>query len=97
MRTGNLYGGLALAGLSLFISATLVLLLPRKHGAVDELIAGEWSANLTLGLFQGCPSSGSSGHFAKPLTELYVVPRYTFSERRVRMSLRAETKFVIRL
>jgi MFS transporter, ACS family, tartrate transporter len=32
MRTGNLYGGLALAGLSLFISATLVLLLPRKHG-----------------------------------------------------------------
>jgi MFS transporter, ACS family, tartrate transporter len=32
MRTGNLYGGLALAGLALFISATLVLLLPRKHG-----------------------------------------------------------------
>jgi ACS family tartrate transporter-like MFS transporter len=34
MRTGNLYGGLALAGLSLFISATLVLLLPRKLRAL---------------------------------------------------------------
>jgi ACS family tartrate transporter-like MFS transporter len=31
-RTGNLYAGLAIAGLSLFASATLVLLLPRgKH------------------------------------------------------------------
>jgi D-galactonate transporter len=30
MRTGNLYGGLALAGVFLFISVTLVLLLPRK-------------------------------------------------------------------
>ena len=31
-RTGNLYAGLALAGLSLFASAALVLLLPRgKH------------------------------------------------------------------
>jgi len=29
-RTGSLYGGLAVAGLSLFVSATLVLLLPRK-------------------------------------------------------------------
>jgi MFS transporter, ACS family, tartrate transporter len=31
--TGNLYGGLALAGVSLFVSATLVLLLPRKARA----------------------------------------------------------------
>jgi ACS family tartrate transporter-like MFS transporter len=30
MRTGNLYGGLALAGVFLFVSVTLVLLLPRK-------------------------------------------------------------------
>jgi ACS family tartrate transporter-like MFS transporter len=29
MRTGNLYAGLAIAGVSLFISATLVLFLPR--------------------------------------------------------------------
>jgi MFS transporter, ACS family, tartrate transporter len=33
MRTGNLYAGLALAGLPLFLSATLVLLLPRKASA----------------------------------------------------------------
>ncbi len=32
-RTGNLYGGLAIAGVSLFISATLVLLLPRRARA----------------------------------------------------------------
>jgi len=30
MRTGNLYDGLALTGVCLFVSATLVLLLPRK-------------------------------------------------------------------
>jgi ACS family tartrate transporter-like MFS transporter len=30
MRTGNLYGGLALAGFFLFVSAVLVLLLPRR-------------------------------------------------------------------
>ena len=29
-KTGNLYAGLAIAGVSLFLSATLVLLLPRK-------------------------------------------------------------------
>lgn len=29
-RTGSLYGGLALAGVSLFVSATLLLLLPKK-------------------------------------------------------------------
>jgi ACS family tartrate transporter-like MFS transporter len=29
-RTGDLYAGLAIAGVSLFISATLVLLLPKK-------------------------------------------------------------------
>jgi len=40
---------------------------------------------------------GVVGDFAKLLTELYVVPRYTSSERRVRMSSRAETKFVTRL
>jgi ACS family tartrate transporter-like MFS transporter len=33
MRTGNLYAGLAIAGVSLFISATLVLLLPKKARA----------------------------------------------------------------
>src|SRR6267143_394975 len=33
MKTGNLYAGLAIAGVSLFISATLVLLLPRKARA----------------------------------------------------------------
>jgi MFS transporter, ACS family, tartrate transporter len=32
MRTGNLYAGLAIAGVPLFISATLVLLLPRRVG-----------------------------------------------------------------
>jgi len=36
MRTGNLYGDLALAGVSLFVSATLVLLLPRKVPALAE-------------------------------------------------------------
>ncbi len=40
---------------------------------------------------------GVVGHFAKLPTELYIVSRYTSSERRVRMSSRAETKFVIRL
>jgi ACS family tartrate transporter-like MFS transporter len=29
-RTGTLYGGLAFAGVSLFVSATLMLLLPRR-------------------------------------------------------------------
>jgi ACS family tartrate transporter-like MFS transporter len=33
MRTGNLHAGLALAGVPLFISATLILLLPRKARA----------------------------------------------------------------
>jgi ACS family tartrate transporter-like MFS transporter len=33
MRTGNLYGGFALAGVFLFVSATLVLLLPRERRA----------------------------------------------------------------
>jgi ACS family tartrate transporter-like MFS transporter len=33
MRTGNLYAGLAIAGVSLFISATLMLLLPKKARA----------------------------------------------------------------
>jgi ACS family tartrate transporter-like MFS transporter len=33
MRTGNFYAGLAIAGVSLFISATLVLFLPRKARA----------------------------------------------------------------
>jgi ACS family tartrate transporter-like MFS transporter len=33
MRTGNLYRGLAIAGVRLFTSATLVLLLPRKAPA----------------------------------------------------------------
>jgi MFS transporter, ACS family, tartrate transporter len=33
MNTGNLYAGLAIAGFSLFISATLVLVLPRKASA----------------------------------------------------------------
>ena len=32
-RTGSLYGGLSLAGLSMFASATLVLLLPKRAGA----------------------------------------------------------------
>jgi ACS family tartrate transporter-like MFS transporter len=32
-RTGNLYGGLALAGICLFVSATLALLLPRNARA----------------------------------------------------------------
>jgi hypothetical protein len=36
MRTGNLHGGLALAGVFLFISATLVLLLPRKAPALAK-------------------------------------------------------------
>jgi ACS family tartrate transporter-like MFS transporter len=33
MRTGNLYAGLAMAGVPLFVSATLVLLPPRKAQA----------------------------------------------------------------
>jgi MFS transporter, ACS family, tartrate transporter len=36
MRTGNLYAGLALAGVSLFLSATFVLLLPRKARALAK-------------------------------------------------------------
>jgi MFS transporter, ACS family, tartrate transporter len=32
-RTGNLYAGLAVAGVSLFVAATLVLVLPRKASA----------------------------------------------------------------
>jgi hypothetical protein len=35
-KTANLYGGLALAGVSLFLSATLVLLLPRKARALAK-------------------------------------------------------------
>jgi ACS family tartrate transporter-like MFS transporter len=35
-RTGNLYAGLAIAGVSLFISATLVLVLPRNARALAE-------------------------------------------------------------
>jgi MFS transporter, ACS family, tartrate transporter len=35
MRTGNLYSGLALAGVPLFLSATLVLLLPRRARALS--------------------------------------------------------------
>lgn len=35
-KTGNLYGGFALAGVSLFLSATLVLLLPRRARAPAE-------------------------------------------------------------
>jgi len=30
MRTGNLYAGLAIAGVALFMSATLVVLLPKE-------------------------------------------------------------------
>jgi D-galactonate transporter len=36
MRTGNLYAGLAIAGVPLFISATLVLVLPRKARALTK-------------------------------------------------------------
>jgi MFS transporter, ACS family, tartrate transporter len=36
MRTGNLYAGLALAGVPLFLSATLVLLLPRSARALAQ-------------------------------------------------------------
>ena len=35
-RTGSLYGALAVAGLSLFVSATLVLLVPRKAIALAK-------------------------------------------------------------
>jgi len=35
-KAANLYGGLALAGVSLFLSATLVLLLPRKARALAK-------------------------------------------------------------
>jgi ACS family tartrate transporter-like MFS transporter len=35
-RTGSLYGGLAVAGLALFVSATLVLLVPRKAIALAK-------------------------------------------------------------
>jgi ACS family tartrate transporter-like MFS transporter len=36
MRTGNLYRGLAIVGVPLFISAILVLLLPRKVRALAK-------------------------------------------------------------
>jgi ACS family tartrate transporter-like MFS transporter len=36
MRTGNLYAGLAIVGVPLFISAILVLLLPRKARALAK-------------------------------------------------------------
>jgi MFS transporter, ACS family, tartrate transporter len=35
-KTGNLYAGLAVAGVTLFISATVVLLLPGKEGALPR-------------------------------------------------------------
>jgi ACS family tartrate transporter-like MFS transporter len=35
-RTGNLQGGLALVGISIFLSATLMLLLPRQTPARTE-------------------------------------------------------------
>ncbi len=35
-RTGSLYGGLALAGVSYILSATLALLLPRKARALAK-------------------------------------------------------------
>jgi ACS family tartrate transporter-like MFS transporter len=38
MRTGNLYGGLAIAGIPLFTSATLVSLLPRKARAPRKVL-----------------------------------------------------------
>jgi nitrate/nitrite transporter NarK len=38
--TRGIYGGLALAGISLFVSATLVLLLPMK-GAGRTLVTGD--------------------------------------------------------
>jgi len=34
-RTGSLYAGLAMVGVLLFVSATLVLLLPRNARAPD--------------------------------------------------------------
>ena len=37
MKTGNLYAGLAIAGISLFISATLVLVFPRSAGAQGSI------------------------------------------------------------
>ena len=37
-RTGTLYGGLAAAGISLFVSATLALLLPKRRQAKEEPI-----------------------------------------------------------
>jgi MFS transporter, ACS family, tartrate transporter len=36
VRTGNIYAGLAIAGVALFVSATLVLLLPRRPCALKE-------------------------------------------------------------
>ena len=36
MRTGNLYTGLAIAGVPLFMAATLVLLLPRRVRSVAK-------------------------------------------------------------
>jgi MFS transporter, ACS family, tartrate transporter len=36
-RTGNLYAGLAIAGVALFISAILVLLLPRRAGTLSPV------------------------------------------------------------
>jgi ACS family tartrate transporter-like MFS transporter len=35
-RTGNIYAGLAIAGVALFISAVLVLLLPRRARAMAK-------------------------------------------------------------
>ena len=41
-RTGNLYAGLAIAGVALFISATLVLLLPRRAGTLSPVRDEQW-------------------------------------------------------
>jgi sugar phosphate permease len=41
MRTGNLYAGLALAGVPLFLSATLVLLLPRTSKREGNGLIGD--------------------------------------------------------
>jgi MFS transporter, ACS family, tartrate transporter len=47
-KPGSLHGGLAVAGLSLFVSATLVLLVPRKASGGKALIAGKWPATRKL-------------------------------------------------
>ena len=53
MRTGNLYAGLALAGVPVFASAMLVLFLPRRARALEKGLVVRTEAERLDGLLAG--------------------------------------------